>query len=132
MADYRLTSGPQVFREADGATIPNDPGNRDWIAYQAWLALGNTPDPYVAPAAPAPSFLAQDLLALLTAADFTAIQTAITGSADLGLLWASLLAQKDPIVTTSARFQAGWTALSAALGATRAAVIATSLGIPTT
>lgn len=25
--------------------IPNDPANSDWLAYQEWLALGNTPDP---------------------------------------------------------------------------------------
>jgi len=25
--------------------IPNDPGNKDWITYQNWLAAGNTPDP---------------------------------------------------------------------------------------
>lgn len=24
--------------------IPQDSGNRDWIEYQAWLALGNTPE----------------------------------------------------------------------------------------
>jgi len=27
------------------STVPNDPNNRDWVAYQEWLALGNTPDP---------------------------------------------------------------------------------------
>lgn len=32
-----------ILRIADNANIPNDPDNRDWVAYQAWLALGNTP-----------------------------------------------------------------------------------------
>ncbi|MCP3475166.1 hypothetical protein NLM33_33115 [Bradyrhizobium sp. CCGUVB1N3] len=49
MADYRLTTedenGP-VIREADQASIPADPANCDWIAYQEWLKAGNKPDPY--------------------------------------------------------------------------------------
>lgn len=42
MADYKLiTNG--VARA--GAFIPEDEDNRHWQEYQAWLTLGNTPDP---------------------------------------------------------------------------------------
>lgn len=42
---YRLTSGDAVVRLSDGASIPNDPCNADWIEYQAWRERGGTPDP---------------------------------------------------------------------------------------
>ncbi len=52
MGDYRQVKqmdgsvDPNVIqRTSDTAFIPNDPQNVDWVAYQAWLALGNTPDP---------------------------------------------------------------------------------------
>lgn len=34
-----------VRRDDDGAIIPSDPGNKDWQAYQDWLAEGNEPNP---------------------------------------------------------------------------------------
>ena len=47
---YSLLQIPGVVkRDADGAFIPDDPANTDWQAYQAWLAEGNTPNPYVPP-----------------------------------------------------------------------------------
>ena len=52
MADYQLTATDTVLRTADGANIPNDPANRDWVEYQQWLADGGVPDPYVPPPTP--------------------------------------------------------------------------------
>jgi hypothetical protein len=50
---YQLTTGTSIKRLSDGAFIPPDPGNRDFVEYQAWLANGNTPEP-APPLEPAP------------------------------------------------------------------------------
>lgn len=43
---YQLTNSPtEVLRVADMVTIPFDQENKDYIAYLAWVAEGNTPDP---------------------------------------------------------------------------------------
>ena len=55
MSEYQLTSIDAVIRTADGALVPHDLGNRDWVEYEAWRAEGNTPDPYVEPPPPPPS-----------------------------------------------------------------------------
>lgn len=48
MADYRLTKDPSlVLRTSDGIFVPDIPMMPGWIAYQKWLAAGNTPDPFV-------------------------------------------------------------------------------------
>jgi hypothetical protein len=128
MADYQLTSMSHVIRNSDGADIPDEPENRDFKAYQAWLAAGGVPDPYV-PTAVAQSVLSQDLMAQFTVAYFTAIKTAVATNDAFGLLWASMQAQRDPMVVSNSRFQTGWAALVTVLGAPRMVAIAAALGV---
>ena len=74
---YQLTNGNCILRISDGASIPKDTGNCDYIAYQNWLAAGNTPDPAPAPPNPLPA-LAQ---AALTKSDVTVIRCYSAGVA---------------------------------------------------
>jgi hypothetical protein len=56
MAEYQATESAAVIRKSDGAWIPDDSGNADRQLFQAWLALGNLPDP-VTPSNPVPSVI---------------------------------------------------------------------------
>ncbi len=50
MAEYQLTASPHcIIRTADNACIPDDPTNRDYQEYLAWVDDGGVPDPYVKP-----------------------------------------------------------------------------------
>jgi hypothetical protein len=55
---YQLTTSASIIRLSDGATIPNDPGNRDYREYLDWVEAGNTPEPAPAPPPPPPSYTA--------------------------------------------------------------------------
>lgn len=47
MSTYKLAVNGVLrdYGTPDEAFIPSDANNPDWVAYQAWLALGNTPAP---------------------------------------------------------------------------------------
>ena len=86
---YALTSDTIILR-SDGACIPPDPQNNDYIAYLAWVAAGNTPTPYIPPPAPP---LSCDLWQIRAAMNRTpAIGAGATGT---------LRAQVEAIVSAS-------------------------------
>ena len=58
---YTLTGSTTIIRDIDGANIPPDEANTDYQAYLAWVAEGNTPNPYVPPAPPTPLTAAEKL-----------------------------------------------------------------------
>jgi hypothetical protein len=42
---YKLTNSSSITRLGDGASIPNDPANRDYSDYMEWVSEGNIPEP---------------------------------------------------------------------------------------
>lgn len=54
-SEYQLTATPVVIRTADQAHVPDDPANRDRAEFDAWVADGGVPDPYVPPPEPEPA-----------------------------------------------------------------------------
>jgi len=68
--NYQLTKTTDVFR-SDGWVIPADPANTFYQEYLAWLAEGNTPDPYIAPPPPIPATVTRfQALAVLAAGGY--------------------------------------------------------------
>ena len=79
---YVLTSGTSILR-SDGASIPPDTANSDYVQYLAWVAAGNTPTPYTPPAPAIPQTVSafQAKAALLNAGLMPAITAYMTGTA---------------------------------------------------
>ena len=63
MADYQLTDTTTIIRNADGASIPPDPDNRDYAEYLKWVEDGGVADPYVEPEPVPPTPTAQQEIA---------------------------------------------------------------------
>lgn len=72
---YQLTSSTTIVRTEDGAHIPADDANTDYQQYLAWVAEGNTPNPYVPPVPPIPTLVNrfQARAALVQAGYFDAV-----------------------------------------------------------
>jgi hypothetical protein len=88
---YQLTASTSIKRLADNAFIPNDPGNRDFAAYTAWLEAGNTPEPAPAPPPPPPSYTAfWD--ALIASAVYASIRTQSMASLPMNTLATEFIA----------------------------------------
>ena len=105
---YRIISpdNQYVLRTSDNSSIPPDVENMDYVGYLAWVAEGNTPDPYVAP--PAPPLTATPLqfrLGLSQAGLRTAVEawipTASQATQD-AFQYASIFVENDPLVSSAA------------------------------
>lgn len=101
-ANYTLTKSTVIIRTADGASIPADPLNADYQAYQAWVANGGVPDPYVPPApAIQPVSPRQARLALLGAGLLDKVQAAVNAAGGATLItweYATQFNRNDPMI----------------------------------
>lgn len=82
---YKLTNYNAVIRLADGAMIPFDKENKDYLTYREWIDAGNTPVlPDVPPPAPVPDKCTrrQGRLALLELGKLDAVEDAIAAIED--------------------------------------------------
>lgn len=128
MAAYKLTDDPaRIVRTAVGASIPEDPRNADWRAFQAWLAAGNTPDP-ADPAPPRRYVVARDILDKFSDADYAAMKETIAQNAAAARFYDTLLVRGEkPIDLDGERFTAAWGLIVQVLGQGRADAIMAAL-----
>ena len=88
---YQLTASTSILRLTDNAFIPNDPGNRDFADFTAWLEAGNTPEPAPAPPPPPTSYTAfWD--ALVTSTVYASIRTQSMASLPMNTLATEFIA----------------------------------------
>lgn len=80
---YQLTTTSNICRLDDGAMIPADERNSDYVNYLAWVTAGNVPEPLSAPPVVVPHSVTrfQAMAALDEAGHLDAIEAIIADSA---------------------------------------------------
>jgi hypothetical protein len=106
MSGYQLTIGDSVIRIDDGATIPPDPANRDRVEYEAWLAAGGVPDPYVPPPAPVPGSISDRQFFQQLAVVDTITQADALAAVKVGTIPSALQGFVDAITDPAEKFAA--------------------------
>jgi hypothetical protein len=110
---YQLTNGTSVIRLDDGAFVPADPDNRDWQAYQAWLAAGNVPTAAAPVVVLVPRPTPREWLERLSPSTQLALETAALANPAVSL-WLRKATGAGSIDVTLAETQQGVAAVVAA------------------
>lgn len=105
---YSLSTGNFIQR-SDGALIPIDQHNSDYQVYLTWVAVGNTPAPYVAPSIdPATLFVTKRQMRLMLNAQGlrAQVEAAVAASTDPNIkdlwLFSDIYKRNDPMLTAIA------------------------------
>ncbi len=100
---YKLLQSLDVTRISDGAYIPANEGNRDYVDYLAWVSEGNTPEPADPPPAVYPRLSVRDFLALFTPEEKLAVKAATRVNDTVSLVYDEMMVSQyisaeDPAV----------------------------------
>lgn len=87
---------------SDGAFIPSDPRNTDWLAYQKWVEEGNTPDTCTPPPAASISVTPWQIRKAINASGLRSAVESAVEAADItvqdGWKYATEFVRTDPLI----------------------------------